>query len=273
MNKQVFSIECKNYLHTNKVLPYVDGVLFSSGKKSISGGFSYRVSDLDSSLGEFFSIKVNGENKLEVSTDFCGFYPLFWKRKYFKGKERVLISNCFHSLAAYSESKVEVKKIIPNILSKNQIFIQDYSNGTSLRDIHRLGWNELLEISADGVKVKKENNIVSDSYMNLIAKGVEKSQRALKLIGQKKSLNLYLSGGKDSRAILALLLSIGISPKCTTQNPNSYKGKAREIVEKDFNIACFFVARYGLDWFQTMSKSAVKISFEESLEQYTFYSS
>lgn len=272
MNKQVFFIEFRDYPEVHKLLPYVDGVVYPSGDGDNDGGaFPSKFGNLEHCLGEFFLIRSNADNEIIVKTDFCGFYPLFWKEASYEGKKGVLLSNCFHSISVYSESALDPSKLVPNISSKNQMFMQDYSNCTSLDDVRRLGWNEKIVISCTGAAVIKDNEVVSDGYRELIAKGVKQAQNALDTLSKKKTLNLYFSGGKDSRAILALLMQIGIRPKCTTQDPDNYKGKAKENVEKDFRIVTSLAGRYNLEWFENPRKNAFKISFSQSLELHSFY--
>lgn len=272
MEKKVIFIEFRDYTESKKNLPYVDGVFYPGLGRGGNSGYPNALGDIGKGKGEFFSINHNESGELTVSTDFCGFYPLFWMSYAYDKKNGVLISNCFHSIAAYSECKLDPGKVVPSIVSKNQIFIQDYTNEMTLSDIKRLAWDEELLISKDGLLQKKRSKkVLGGNYWQTIAKGVSEAQETLVALSKKKTLNLYLSGGKDSRAILALMISAGVYPKCTTQNPEKYSGKSKEIVKKDFFIAASLVEKHGLDWFEGSRKYAKKISFEQSLELHSFY--
>lgn len=272
LEKKVFFIEFKDYSSISKKFFFVDGVVHP-GEGEGASNYSKRFGDIEDCMGEFFSIFINSNGEVEVGSDFCGFYSLFWKKYTLEDREGVLVSNCFHSISLYSEHNFDASKVIPNLISKNQIFIQDYSNKTCLKDVSRLGWDERIKISKLGFKLEARSPVISESYKSLISKGVEKAQRTLESQDEKRTLNLYLSGGKDSRAILALLLSMGKQPKCTTQPPDKFKGKSKDIVMKDFRIASFLVRRYGLKWFRGFNKGALKLSFNESLEQHAFFRS
>lgn len=271
MEKKVIFIEEKDYSGVISKGFFLDGVIYSEAEERSGKGFFRQYGDVRSGQGEFFSIIVNDLGQAEVSSDFCGFYSLYWKKHEFHGKPGVLISNCFHSLSRYSKSAFDASKIIANLASKNQIFVQDYNNHTCLEDIKRLGWNEVITVGEKGLAVKKKGIGLAFSYEELVEKGISKAQSTLLREDRKGILNLYLSGGKDSRAILALLFSLGISPNCTTQDPSKYKGSSKSIIDQDFLIANFLVKNYGLKWFLTGRKRAEKLSFEESIEHHVFF--
>lgn len=277
MNKKVFFLkfdDYKNYKNYKNKNIFLDGEIYVpslTGKGYIT---DYKYGDLDELMGEYAYIQINKDGNLEIGTDFYGFYSLFWMRYSLDNKEGLLISNCFHSLASYASKDSDISILLPNILAKDIIFLQAYTTETPVKSIKRLGWDQCIEINESGFNVVKRAWEISNlGYHNLLSLGIKSVQESLKKIDKRQSLNLYLSGGKDSRAILALALSAGLTPFCSTHSPEKYTGEAKKMVTKDFEIACFLVDRYQLQWYEPPNKLAIPIDFNESLERYLFYRS
>lgn len=271
MKKTVIFLAFRDRPCATKALPYVDGVVYSTGTNNGRADSANYARSLDGCVGEYVSIEQDDEGNIRVVTDFCGFYPLFWKRHVHGGQDGVLVSNCFHSLASYTDGQFEPAKVFPNLFSKSQVFIQDYSDDTSIEGIRRLAWDEELVVMRDRIDLRKRVFSGESDYTRLLEMGIASSVTAMRQIARGGALNLYLSGGKDSRAILAMLLSAGMKPACTTQNPASYNGNSPGIVEKDFGIAVALVQKYGLKWHRASPKVLVRSDFMECLERANFY--
>ena len=241
---------------------------------------NFRDDDFDP-YGEWLSIrKKNGI--IEVKTDFFGFYRVFYSKINLNGSELLLISNCFNSLSHYVSEKekthLNVYSFYPLIASFDNYFINNYCNHTANSNIFSLRPDQKIIFDPNVKRLKFENrraNYEKLDFENLIDKGNEFLIENLKSV-EYFDINLYFSGGNDSRLCLSVLLSninrsrIGITTAIPTGNENS---DVYRVLSDDFKISNLIRKDIGLEWYKDTFKATKPFSPESYFDYISKYRS
>ncbi|URW82468.1 hypothetical protein NBV64_17355 [Alcaligenes sp. DN25] len=212
-----------------------------------------------------------------ICTDFFGFYPIF----YCSFGKLFFFSNSYDSLLTHIKKinfypKLDFLSIFPMLASSYSFFDQAFSSHTGCEQVKRLLPDEIIEISGGSWEVKKKSNSSSLSYQDLIEQGssvVRSDLRQLQEIGFQNT-ELSLSGGKDSRAILALGID-SISDLSIRTNPKFEDGGSlkSDVIDRDFDIALDMVSHYNLQWSRSRPVFADPVGFDQALSHYRFFRS
>lgn len=237
--------------------------------------------------GEWIAVFRKNDGSYRLKADHFGFYKLFYSTPDLNNLNLFACSNNFQALCEFLKNKgeslnIDIDYIAPLLISSSNFFYQAYSNRTSCKQIRRLGADEEIAIS-NKVEIQKNEFFLKDAstcdYNYIITKGLEKSKNILrKLIINSFSSSpstLFLSGGKDSRAALCILLdSIGINNfGCFSHNPLRYKTNKKKW-EEDLNIASILVDCCALKWAKrNKNLHRIQISFNQSLTYWQTYRS
>ncbi|WP_368928938.1 hypothetical protein [Alcaligenes faecalis] len=256
-----------------------DGVAYKNGRIFSSENFPKSIDDVINADidGQWMSVvKVN--RKKIVSTDFFGFYSIFYA---IDGSGNLLVSNNYDALIQCLKDigvnlSFDLLVVFPMLTSSYSFFDQAFSSQTGCAQIRRLLPNEAIEIYDNLWKIIKKSEKISEPYEDLISKGSLAVKRDLQGMSEMGFYNtqLSLSGGKDSRAVLALSygavpnLSIRTTPRF--EDGGSLKSK---IIDRDFEIALNIVSNYDLPWNCVNEVLVDPIRFDDALDYYRFFRS
>lgn len=151
------------------------------------------------------------------------------------------------------------------------------TDSTALQGIQNLRPFEILHIDGDRASLVDLRQLTLHeglSYESLIEKGVQRATKQLEVL--TKSLNyaekrINLSGGKDSRLLVALLTATGATDQYSvrTVNPRSWaSAAARPGLERDLQVADTIRRRYGMRWYEDPKVTEFQLSPIENLENW-----
>ncbi|MGO4956325.1 hypothetical protein ACTQ49_03475 [Luteococcus sp. Sow4_B9] len=114
------------------------------------------------------------------------------------------------------------------------------------------------------------------SFEQLIAAGTERATATLRSAarGDLSGFTLGLSGGKDSRAVLALAIAAGLERQLEiySADPRSAPpGPSREVIARDLPLAATMVDHYALRWQSANETPQRPVTFQESLSLWQDY--
>lgn len=159
--------------------------------------------------------------------------------------------------------------LIPSLVSSNNIFRTRWSRDTFAAEISVLGSDEMLRVGAEGCIVSRRPEIpYGEDYDTLLRRGLERAIGSIASATRSGvPVQLSLSGGKDSRALLAMAAAGGVASdlRISTAVPSGGPGSSRDIISKDYELACRLVEKMGGTWWQDESTVRRGVSFEEDL--------
>lgn len=162
--------------------------------------------------------------------------------------------------------------LLPNLMSQHAWTHTAHSPRTFGRDVWLLQPGDQLVISPNGVGIQPHSPFSrKGDYDELLDRGI---RRAAGQILQAARIgaghhNIYLSGGKDSRMVLALMAAAGITDRFTVRshNPLTWPNPAgRPTLEKDLVIADVLRRRFGMSWAPSRESVVVPTSFHDGLD-------
>lgn len=155
-----------------------------------------------------------------------------------------------------------------------------YSDDTVVQGVRLLRQGEVLYISPDSVTFKRADPYAtadSRSYEDLLSSGVEKAIGQLRRVsGVALQHRISLSGGKDSRVMLALISAAGMTNafEVSATDPNSWPNtSARASLATDLRIADYLRGLLGMSWARRSTPVVYSIQPDESVRAWQSYRS
>lgn len=276
-------LNTQNIDGTDKTL-FFDGYMISEEEFFISS--DVKIGEINRELvpnatGEFLFIQQRqtpgGTRTIEVATDLFGFYSAFYHIE----DSKLTISNSFKALKVYLTNKgakltLNIEYLTPLVISSYTFFSYPYALQTAIKEIAILPADQLLQFSDSGVQFSSKFEIdTSDAdYESLLEIGLETCKRKIIAFNERFKNNfkkLYMSGGKDSRAALAVLLS-AVSNRdfyLHSNNPEKMNPNVRDHMLRDLIIANKIALLLGLKVCEKEPEVALKrisLTFSQSLE-------
>jgi hypothetical protein len=245
---------------------------------------SIPVHDFDMDMqGEWLAVSRDRKS-IAVRTDHFGFFHLFYTTPELNGAGIAAASPSFEALLTYLRDRnckpcPDISYALPLMASTSAFFNQGYSTRTSCIQVKRLLPGEVIRITAQGISVTSSeiwDQTPAADYHDLIDIGISKLRTQLESLNTNgiEKKELYLSGGKDSRACLALLLARRNRDfTCTTHGPEGKLGLVSDVLRRDFAIATELVSHYNLRWTEPMERHVEPKTFSECLFDYRRYRS
>jgi hypothetical protein len=214
-NLQIFNNGCDVTSH-NSNLHLVDGYLFScsdqfQNKKERHLAALHELENnwplSDEITGSFSAVSINSAD-LKISNDAIGIYPLF----YYAKNEKLIISNDLFELAGCLKT-FEFDEIG---IGQKAIGIENANVGsrTVIKDVKRLlpGEQIIFKSEGNGAVTKRYDNSLynSEFKFDLGKQSIKRywdlfKEESSLLLEEEEKVNLALSGGMDSRILLASL--------------------------------------------------------------------
>ncbi len=249
-----------HFLFTGYCVPRLGSYPIESGTKLIENLFSKYGFEFIQHLKGAFNILVFDELTFWLFSDHHGIEKYFT----FSNHNNFIISNELKNIVKKTE-----KKVNPNNIAIQALF-NHYVNGITFLDkvffntpASVLEWKEnkiITKIYYDIHKQlfdKKEGDISFEEFASIFSNITKSYIEATK----SKNVSLTLTGGKDSRTILASLLHNGIRPFTFTygsdQSSDAYYAKK---IAKDRNLdyRCFFPQNLSPQWFDQLSNEIIE---------------
>lgn len=236
------------------------------------------------STGEFLAIFRNTEspNRYVAMSDPWGFQPLFFTEPSAAGFSISTDASELGYLLNHSQKDPEVdwSSFYLQIGTENSWSSTLNSDQTVRSDIRVLRPFEILYIEDDTVS---QINLIDflrlqdRSYDQLIERGLTKAKSQLMTLlrdGQFEDYRINLSGGKDSRLLMALLSATGAAENFSvrTVNPQTWaSAAARPGLERDLQIADTIRRRYGMSWFKEAPVTELQLDPFDALDSWLSY--
>lgn len=231
---------------------FFDGYLIGDDEFLLSNATqleSIEPNAITNGTGEFLFIRQKVDEvegiRVEVSTDLFGFYSAFYHLE----NSLLTISNSFKALKLHLSKRegiklnLNIEYLAPLLSSPYTIFSYPYALETALREIKIIPADKVLSISTKGVDlVDKFGSADGATYDELLQKGLISCKKKLLAFNERfkgSFKKLYMSGGKDSRATLAVLLS-ALSNRdfyLHSNDPRRMSPRIKEHMEQDLKIA------------------------------------
>lgn len=237
------------------------------------------------SLGEWLAI---GENTIEdrneyiVFGDSSGYCPVF----YAEHDNHVIVADTFmgviHGLKYFgAEPTLDIAHYMATVLPSHPHFDNPSVRRTMSSQVQILGIDKALWISETGPQLIERSSLSQDanlSYEQLLERGSALVRNATKELSKVDGLQkvLSLSGGVDSRLVLALIESSGATDEfqLSSVDPRGWKNKnTRDVVERDVSIANEIRTRLGLEWTTVSTREFLQFDFRDSMNFHQSYKS
>lgn len=269
---------------------YLDGVLTTRGKSSVSNGLkrlsateeeSISIDDARDSVGEWIGVfeKVGDPSTYVVAADPFGYQPVFYRQITLPGgRTAFLVSNSFRSICARAKALGATNWISWDVFfsligTSHAWSITMQSHQTLEASTFVLLPGEEIVVAEDSWAIKNTNffDPGAEDYHTLVQQGVAKAVSQLKAasnipVDQK---NIYLSGGRDSRMAIALLAAAGVVTEysVSTVNPATWTpASARPGLYRDLFVANTIRESFGMNWTAHRPATNIPLSFQNSLE-------
>lgn len=183
----------------------------------------------------------------------------------FRGVARVLDQMGYPSSVAWDVA-------LPHVISHVNLFRTRASRRTFADQIEVLGSDEVLIVSKYGANiVNRPIPNLNEDYESLIEQGIEAAIADAKAAsGLGMPMSFSLSGGKDSRALLSMLVAGGMAQdwNIVTKRPGTQAGASTEVFRRDLEYASKIVDKFNLNWHIPRGGYYVQTDFREFLNDY-----
>lgn len=225
-------------------------------------------------LGFFYDEK---SKKGIFSTDYFGFGQIFYTIIRSATKSILIVGDSFRGIVKKrkdlaGEININWEVATPHLINNTNLFSTRFSSRTFAENINILHDNEILVFDEHGISIFNKFSLIDTDqydYDYWLSRGISRATSIINNAGETGKVNeISLSGGKDSRALLGLILnSNNKEVTAYTAAPSGVAaGASREILEKDFVLACKLTEKYNIPWNTNDQFIEYKISYEEAVE-------
>lgn len=234
-------------------------------------------------LGQWMAVAEDVSNPGDyfVYADPFGFQPVFWSSvRGSSGRTSLVVAPTFRALSSYlgraghaADWNVDWDCFYMHLFSRHMLLTTSASTHTFDSRIRILRHNEAFRLSGERISIvsRPRRSDSSGEYRAVLDRGIEEASSVVRAganVGAQRSL-LYLSGGKDSRAVLAMMSATGAFDRYSirTANPASHpEAWGREMLGADLRIADVLRRRFDMEWWTTPESWRLEAPFAASLE-------
>lgn len=241
--------------------------------------------DLEDTTGQWVGLLTDDETRTVVAlSDLHGFGHLFHYARRRGRRQDVYLATTLDALVDRLRAdgvRLEVNwpYALTTLASAHVLTRTHWSTETAVSGVRLLRASELLVMDGDGVAVH-ERPVTADpqgrSYDELLDAGIDRSVRVLRSVaeGGWPDLRLYSSGGKDSRAVYALLQRAGVLDRVSVSAADPVRwpdAKGRDALWRDLAVTAQLRAHYDLPWTVEPDYQDRMTSWAESLALHQSY--
>lgn len=268
LNNQSKSLKSSNLEPSEKSchLIAISGLVYPINSQPALYNFKHHIlpefrEDLEDLKGQWVALLYNKrKNEFKVMSDHFGFQSIFYRHdKIEDGQYQLIVSTNYNSLIEYSKNNnlacnTNYEQFYLAMAAKNLNLRTAFSTQTFCQEIQLLGVDEYITFNSQewNFKVIKKPFLYdpeSRSYDELLNVGISKAKKDI--VSLKNYFNdkrIFLSGGKDSRMVLALLSSLNINSDFTSSmaNPTKFVGNSKKIVLNDLYVSTYLSNKYNI---------------------------
>ncbi len=228
--------------------------------------------------GEWMGL-FSGDGMYALVADFHGFSALSYTFVLgANGRGDLVVSPSFRAITAYLRDRgislsLDQKVILPHLVSNIAYFRSRNSLKTFVAGVSTIKIDECFVISDSGWEIiaRPDSKLHLLSYEELLDLGISRSKSMLQRAGSLGRNNyLALSGGRDSRVCLALMLAAGVEKDFSfmTERPANFKGAYNHVLSRDLELASLMVDHYDLNWYVPTSGQPAVVGLETVLNDW-----
>ncbi|WP_156844765.1 hypothetical protein [Corynebacterium maris] len=245
------------------------------------------VPELSECVGEWMAVAERStprSNDYLVFADPYGYCPVFYA--IVPGRAIILSDSFYGARAGLVEWGVDptldFENYLTTVSAKSVHFANPSVHRTMAREIKILSLDKALLITKETIRTISRNVLEKassiDNFEEAIARGVSYATDSLKNIFRTYDLDktLFLSGGVDSRLLLALCLKAGIKDdvQIRTADPRKFATKySRTVIRNDVRISNAIRQDLKMSWWRKSESSNFAVDFRESLASFQSYRS
>ena len=228
--------------------------------------------------GEWLALSSDGSGNYEIHVDPSGFSRIYYAHINEAGANFLVVGPTFQSVAArLREQRIDAginwPLVVSNIFINHTLFKSITSEDTYSSKIKTLTPNKYFSFNSDKLQIV-EDDFFQDpkgrSYESLIKDGISRATAQIQSMAsldiETKQINL--SGGRDSRIVLALLLASGRHKEFSVTsvdparwgNPTAVAG-----LESDLSIAGTLASYFDMRWTGPKTFTSTAISPSEMI--------
>lgn len=218
--------------------------------------------------------------------DYSGFQSAYWTVIKCGQRTFALCSSSFQALLVRlremgQNTQVDWLAGVQMLAGNMNTFQSPTSVYTAASGVWMLRRDDVFVANAHGVGLLPRETLVRRvpmpmDYHSLIRRGIDKAINGLQSITKYSDEEplLFLSGGKDSRSVLALIQAAGLtrSVGVQTHDPSIRpEGPMRDLLAKDLRIASGLVSKLNMHWARPSPRTGIAVTLEEHLSYWQKY--
>lgn len=235
-----------------------------------------------------YSAKVNDVKSHVIISDYFGFKSVFYSVVTTESGSWLIASNSFRAQLQKLEelgcpADINWPAASTTLNGRFNIFNMNSSIHTMANNVYSLRCDDVLVANDRGMGVIPRRRLIPASvanlsYVELLRRGIQRATRGVSSFTAMEGPEpiLMLSGGKDSRSVLALVKAAGSqgSVGVRTHDPAIRpEGAMRDLLDSDLRIASCLVEKYSMHWAEAQGKRISSVSFDEYVEFWQKYRS
>ena len=207
------------------------------------------IDEISTTPGDWFGVFKDNKDRYLLISDFFGYVPVFWAVVTDGSAKTLAAGSTIQSVRALLDRKgcnreLDWATVLPHMASRHTIFQTRASTSTFDASISVLQPNQGILLSQEGygiVDLSFNEDPQKRSYEELLTAGIKRGADqitdVLDLTDGRSQF--FLSGGKDSRVMLALALASGSAERLgiSTEVPSGPAGPSRDVIERDYLLA------------------------------------
>lgn len=233
-----------------------------------------------------YDVSIDGRQSYAYLSDFYGYQFAYWALASYQGRPQALLGNSFEAVVGRLHQIGEPPRVdwlagVQTLTGSLNIFQSPTSVHTPAVGVWMLRRGEVLVANDRGVGLMSREHLIRSNgetldYQSLLRRGIDKAIKGIEstLHGSDEEPTLYLSGGKDSRNVLALVHAGGFSRDVgvVSHDPEIRPpGPMRELLSQDLRIASGIVKMLGMHWATPSARTGIAVNLMEHLAYWQKY--
>ncbi|MGP5122996.1 hypothetical protein ACTXJU_08860 [Glutamicibacter ardleyensis] len=233
--------------------------------------------------GEWIALSSDLQGNYAITNDDAGFGRIYYAGVQSNEGFKLIVSSTFKSVSARLQSlgvrqDLNLPPLLASIFLNHVLFRSISSEETYSDSIRTLEPGKIILFNDSSVRINKQNffhDPQGRSYQKLISDGIERATKQIISISKQdiRTKQINLSGGRDSRIALALLLASGKSTDFTVTSidPTSkwLHPSAVTTLTRDLEISGKLGNYYGMGWTPPKQFTSEELTPYEMVEDWS----